>query len=79
MEKKSRKEFLRQQMELLAEESKGSLPEELPKLTSAMCQIYRTLLYPPGGAVFHTCFFFVGAYFVISVLVHVKKLFRGKT
>lgn len=35
------KEFLHQQLELLAKESQRTLPEELPKLTFAMCEVVK--------------------------------------
>lgn len=37
------KEILRQQLELLAEASKGSDFEDLPLLTSSMISVYKTL------------------------------------
>lgn len=39
----SEKEILRQQLQLLAEESKECTFETLPSLTIAMCEIYKLL------------------------------------
>lgn len=39
----TKEEILREQMELLAENSKDCTIEELPRLTEAMCQLYKVL------------------------------------
>lgn len=44
MDKKKIEEILCQQIELLAEASKNSYPEELTKLTNAMSNLYLALL-----------------------------------
>jgi hypothetical protein len=38
------KEILRQQLELLAEQSKGALPDELCNLSMSMARIYELLI-----------------------------------
>lgn len=37
------KELLRKQMELLAEQSKSAVDDELVRLSTAMCEVYRLL------------------------------------
>lgn len=41
--KKTNEELLREQLELLAERSKGCIDEMLPSITSAMVEIHREL------------------------------------
>lgn len=79
MKRKSERELLCQQMELLAEESKDTTQVELTRLTSAMCEVCRTLECSHGGATRITFFFFVSAYFVVSILIQIKKLFRSES
>lgn len=38
------RKLLRRQLELLAEQSEGALPEELTDLSAAMCKVYKSLV-----------------------------------
>ena len=70
---KRRKELLRKQMELLAEQSVTATESELYKLSVAMCEINRELERP---TMLGTTLFALGAAmgldFLIGVLIHVK-------
>lgn len=70
------KEILRQQLELLAEESKDATPTELFYLSKALCEVYGKL-NSFGVAAFSAYFLFMGANFVICFMIQIKKLFRG--
>lgn len=45
MSREEARELLYKQLELLAEQSKDVVVEELPDMTSAMCRIYELLFY----------------------------------
>lgn len=79
MKRASERELLRQQMELLAEESEDTTQAELPRLTNAMCEVGRTLECSFDRATRITFFFFVSAYFVVSILIQIKKLLRSES
>ena len=72
------KELLRQQLELLAEQSGDALEGDLARLSSAMCEVYRELVRDRltlGGALF----FLMCLNSLVSILVHIKKTFRRHT
>ena len=70
------KELLRKQLEILAKQSKDLPDKELSLLSSSMNDIYKTLTMNELLLAF--CFM-VLPYFVIGVLVHIKKLFWSKS
>lgn len=72
------KEIFRQQLELLAEMSRNAMDKELASLTTAMTEVYKLMNRPAKVTTFLTCFSVMCLYFVTSLLVHVKKSFRGK-
>ena len=68
------KELLRKQMELLAEQSKSAIDDELVRLSTAMCETYRELKCPiPMSIAFFSA---VSLNLLISILVLVEKFFR---
>lgn len=71
---KREKELLRQQLELLAKQSKGALEKDLSELSDSMCAVYKLL------AQSHTAFFtnlIVGANLAVCFLILLKKFFRN--
>lgn len=78
MKRTSERELLRQQIELLAEESKDIIPAELPRLTNAMCEVHKELRICSCDFALGACFFFVCANLVISFVIQIKKLFWSK-
>ena len=73
---RKQEELLRQQLELLAEQSKGAMEEDLSNLSNSMCEVYKLLTQS------HAAFFanlIVGAYFFVGFLILIKKLFRSKS
>lgn len=73
------KELLRKQLELLAEQSQNSLSEEMPSIAKAMCEVHRELRHCFSSLAICTCFFFMCANFVISLVIQIEKLFRRKS
>lgn len=69
------KELLRQQLELLAERSKGAMEKDLSELSDPMCEVYKLLNYTVFTI---SAQFAVYAYLVVGFLVLLKKLFRCK-
>lgn len=63
------KELLRKQMTLLAEQSKSAVDEELVKLSTAMCEVYRELKRDNWMNI--ALLFAVGLYLLICILVHI--------
>lgn len=78
MKRASERELLRQQMELLAEESKDTTQEELSRLTNAMCEAHKGLRICSCSFALGACFFFMCANFVIGFVIQIEKLFRRK-
>ena len=72
-------ELLRKQLELLAEVSQTAVESSLAPLTTAMVEIYKLFNRPTKMATFLACFSVICLYFVISLLVNVKKFFRRKS
>ena len=70
------KELLRQQLELLAEQSKTAMEEDLSNLSNSMCEVYRLLNQSVFSVTTQLAMF---AYFVVGFLILLKKLFRGKS
>lgn len=68
------KELLRQQLQLLAEQSARAYPDELEGLTQAMCDVYRELVVDSLPMIA----LFLGAvlHLFVSIFVHIKKLLR---
>lgn len=68
------KELLRQQLELLAKQSKGAMETDLSELSDSMCGVYKLL------AQSHAAFFanlIVGANLAVCFLILLKKFFRS--
>ena len=72
-------EILRKQLELLAEVSQTAVESSLAPLTNAMVEIYKLFNRPTKMVTFLACFSVICLYFVISLLVNVKKFFRRKS
>lgn len=72
--RKERK-LLRQQLELLAEQSKATYERDLSELSNSMCEICKSLVQSELAVVVQLALL---AYFVVSFLILFKKLFRGK-
>lgn len=72
------KELLRQQLELLAEQSKNATDRETSEISQAMSEIYKSLKRPTNSTAFLVCFVIANTYFIISFLVFVKKLFGSE-
>ena len=72
-------EILRKQLELLAEVSQTAVESSLAPLTTAMVEIYKLFNRPTKMVTFLACFSVICLYFVISLLVNVKKFFRRKS
>lgn len=70
------RKLLRQQLELLAEQSQTAYESDLAELSNSMCEVYK-LLNQSAFAV--AVQFAVFAYLVIGFLIFFKKLFWGKT
>lgn len=66
------RKLLRQQLELLAKQSKTKTDMDSPSLSNSMSEIYRTLLIEHA---FMLSLFVVSAYLFICVKVHIKDLF----
>ena len=73
--KKTEKEILRQQLELLAEQSKSACEDEIPKNTHAMVEIYKELKI--RSLLLLAFFFVVIVNFIIHIIILIKKLRRG--
>lgn len=69
------KEILRQQLELLAEQSKNACEDEIPKNTHAMVEIYKELKI--RSLLLLAFFFVVIVNFIIHIIILIKKLRRG--
>ncbi len=69
------RKILRQQLELLAEQSKSAIDDELVRLSSAMCGIHRELVR--GRLTGVTLFFVVSLNLLVSIIVLIKNFFRG--
>jgi hypothetical protein len=68
------KELLCQQLELLAEQSKGAMEKDLSELSDSMCEVYKSISQS------HAAFFaslIVGANLVVCFLILLKKFFRS--
>ena len=76
---KKEKEILHKQLELLVEKSKSATEDELPRISAAMCDIYKALVGPIIALALIANFTIMLAKLAIGFFVHVKKLFRGKT
>ena len=72
-------EILRQQLELLAENSKNAEDRELVGLSSAMCEVCANLRRRTRLASRHSYFFAVCTYSVVSFIILHKKFFRRKS
>ena len=72
-------EILRKQLELLAEVSQTAVESSLAPLTTAMVEIYKLFNRPTKMVTILACFSVICLYFVISLLVNVKKFFRRKS
>lgn len=69
------KELLRQQLRLLAKQSKTAYEKDLAELSDSMCKVYK-LLFQTEFAVIAQ--FAVPAYLFVGFLILFKKLLRGK-
>ena len=76
---KREKEILRKQLELLAEQSESATEDELPRISDAMCDIYKVLERPLAVFTLITLCAIMLAQSSASIFVHVKKLFRSET
>ena len=68
------KELLRKQLELLAEQSKSAIDDELVRLSTAMCKVYRELEGKHRNRwllVSTALFSAVSLYLLICILVHI--------
>lgn len=74
MDKKNPKKILRQQLELLAEYSKGATEQELPNLSAAMCEVYDRLKKAgPGGSLFRGIVILLAlANLLVSILILIQ-------
>lgn len=70
---KKEKELLRQQLQLLAEQSKTSTDIDLSPLSNSMNGIYTTLM---SERALLLLFLIVSANLFKGILVHIKNLFR---
>lgn len=75
---KKEKEILRKQLELLAEQSKSATEDELPRISVAMCDIYKALVGPIIALALVANFTIMFAKLAIGFFVHVKKLLRSE-
>lgn len=66
--------LLRQQMELLAEQSEGALDSDLAMLSNAMCNAYRLLIV---DSLRLAALSFVLPNLLVRVYVHIQKTFRS--
>lgn len=71
-----RKRLLHEQMELIAKQSKGAMPDDLSELSDSMSGIYRSIAF---GNFLFMLRLLVLTHFFVGVLVHVKNLFGRKT
>ncbi len=71
-----RKRLLHEQMELIAKQSKGAMPEELSELSDSMSGIHRSIVFGDFLFILHLLTL---AHFLICVLIHIKNLFGRKT
>ncbi len=67
------KELLREQLKLLAEQSKTAVDIDLASISNSMNDICRTLIVEH---VLLVSLFVLNANFFVRILVHIKKLFR---
>lgn len=74
---KAERELLRKQMEMLAEQSKVATDIELPQLSEAMNDIYKSFLAPAKMTAFAVGLSIANAYLIIGFLVNIKKRLRG--
>ena len=72
------RELLRKQLELLAEQSKDAMLEEMPCLTTAMCEVCKELERHFCIATFSAGFLIMSANLIICFMVQIKKLFRSE-
>lgn len=70
------KELLRQQLELLAKQSKVAMETDLSELSGSMCEVYKLLSQTEFAVIAQ---FSVLAYLFVGFLILLKKLFRGKS
>lgn len=71
---RKRKELLRKQLELLAEQSKSAEDNDLARMSSAMCEVYRELQRDCRNwrsLNFAALLFAVSLYSLICFLVHI--------
>ena len=73
---KKEKELLRQQLALLAEQSKVTYEKDLAELSDSMCEVYKLLNQTKFSVIAQ---FFVLAYCFAGFLIFLKKLFRSNT
>ena len=76
--KKTEERILRQQLELLAERSESATEEELPGISAAMCDIYKLVACRLILSALGTLLTVMLANLFMCIIVHVKKLLRGK-
>lgn len=72
---KREKEILRQQLELLAEESKGTPFDSLPGLSNAMVAVSKELF---KRKCFTFMFFVAVGYLLLRLTKHSKQFFRSR-
>ena len=70
-----KRKLLRKQMELLAEQSKSAVDEELANLSTAMCEIYRELNRSIHARL--TLFSVVGLELLVGIVILVEKCLGG--
>ena len=76
---KREKEILRKQLELLAEQSESATEDELPRISAAMCDIYKVLERPLVVFTLIALCAIMLAKSSVSIFVHIKKLLRSET
>lgn len=72
---KREKEILRQQLELLAEESKGTPFDSLPSFSNAMIGVSKELF---KRKCFTFMFFVAVGYLLLCITKHSKQFFRSR-
>lgn len=75
---KKEKEILHKQLELLAEKSKSATEDELPRISVAMCDIYKALDRPLAVFTLIALCTIMLAKSSVSIFVHIKKLLRSE-
>ena len=78
MKKSREEEILRQQLELLAEDSKNAEDRELVGLSTAMCEVCEALRRRTSLASRYGYCLAVCTYSIVSIVILYKQFFRRK-